>query len=85
MIRLFVLVIQHLQKMISRVKNSHIKPFCKIPGPVHLPVVGSQWLYFWFGPYSLDKLHLANEGNIVIQFQVSLHNSSCFHIPCLIT
>lgn len=62
-----------------------IKPFCKIPGPLHLPVVGSQWLYFWFGPYSLDKLHLANEGNIIIQFQVSLQNSSCFHIPCLIT
>lgn len=38
------------------------KFFSQIPGPLHVPIIGSQWLYYWFGPYSLDKLHLANEG-----------------------
>ena len=38
-------------------------PFNQIPGPLGLPILGSQWLYYW--KYSLDLLHLANEGNIM--------------------
>lgn len=40
------------------------KPFSQIPGPLHVPLFGSQWLYSWIGPYFLDKLHLANEGTV---------------------
>jgi len=36
------------------------KPFSEIPGPCAVPFFGSQWLYVWPGPYSLDKLHIAN-------------------------
>ena len=39
------------------------KPFSEIPGPCAVPFFGSQWLYVWPGPYSLDKLHIANRGD----------------------
>lgn len=43
-------------------KNSHgSKPFSEIPGPRSIPFFGSQWLYMWPGPYSLEKLHIANQ------------------------
>ena len=38
------------------------KPFSEIPGPRSIPFFGSQWLYMWPGPYSLEKLHIANQG-----------------------
>ena len=40
------------------------KPFSEIPGPRSIPFFGSQWLYIWPGPYSLEKLHIANQGFI---------------------
>jgi len=38
------------------------KSFSEIPGPRAIPFFGSQWLYIWPGPYSLEKLHIANQG-----------------------
>ncbi|KAG8041822.1 hypothetical protein G9C98_007126 [Cotesia typhae] len=29
----------------------------KIPGPVPIPVLGTRWIFSWFGPYQLDKIH----------------------------
>jgi len=37
------------------------KSFSEIPGPRAIPFFGSQWLYIWPGPYSLEKLHIANQ------------------------
>nr|QBR98234.1 cytochrome P450 314 family [Diaphanosoma celebensis] len=41
---------------------SEPRNFDSIPGPwPSLPIIGTQWLYMWFGPYQLHKLHFANE------------------------
>ena len=43
-------------------KKDGPKSFSEIPGPRAIPFFGSQWLYIWPGPYSLEKLHIANQG-----------------------
>lgn len=54
------------------------KPFSQIPGPLHVPLFGSQWLYSWIGPYFLDKLHLANEGKYFkVKRNAVLLNCTC--------
>lgn len=51
------------------------KPFEEIPGPLGFPIIGSQWLYYWPGPYTLDKLHLANEGLSNLIYSIKLSDS----------
>ncbi|KAH0539518.1 hypothetical protein KQX54_005299 [Cotesia glomerata] len=29
----------------------------KIPGPVPIPVLGTRWIFSWFGRYEMDKIH----------------------------
>lgn len=55
------------RKMIAE-DDLRVKPFSEIPGPRNFPFIGSQWLYFWHGPYQSDKLHLANEGTVHKKF-----------------
>ncbi len=57
------------RKMIAE-DDLRVKPFSEIPGPRSFPFIGSQWLYFWHGPYQSDKLHLANEGTVHMQISL---------------
>nr|CAG4641408.1 EOG090X0N2I [Eulimnadia texana] len=58
------LVFHKIATLIARPSKAAttVKRFSEIPGPgPALPVIGTQWMYSKIGPYSLDKLHIANE------------------------
>lgn len=59
---LSVYVLLKSVKLIKKDKNDESVPKGSkdIPGPLHLPLFGTKWIYLW--KYDLSKMHEAYEG-----------------------
>lgn len=51
-----------------------------IPGPRSFPILGTRWIFSWFGYYRMDKIHDAYKGNKIRTFflLIKINNHELF-------
>lgn len=56
-----------LQKIIFHLRanstDKKLGDIWKIPGPLHLPLLGTKWIFFW--KYKVEKIHEAYNGKFL--------------------